>query len=148
LLSPPGRAEAFRLKLRGGGYLSKLPLPSCADGCRSASRSNNCSACANHAGCDIPRQRRCLEEARPFALLSSDYGKLKAEVNNSTKALGAEQAAARKAGRKPATCMPNNISIGTDEFLNHFRSLPRAQQGGSVKAALLSFVSKKYPCPS
>lgn len=89
-----------------------------------------------------------LKKRGPFALLSSDYGKLKAEVNNSAKALGAEQSAARKAGRKPATCMPNNISIGTDELLAHFRSLPRAHQGGSVKAALLSFINKKYPCAS
>jgi hypothetical protein len=89
-----------------------------------------------------------LRKRGPFALLSSDYGKLKAEVNNSAKALGAEQSAARKAGRRPATCLPNNISIGTDELLNHFRSLPRGQQGGSVKAALLTFFSKKYPCPS
>jgi len=89
-----------------------------------------------------------LKKRGPFALLSSDYGKLKAEVNNSAKTLGAEQSAARKAKRQPATCMPSNISIGTDELLNHFRSLPRAQQGGSVKAALLSFINRKYPCPS
>ena len=89
-----------------------------------------------------------LKKRGPFALLSSDYGKLKAEVNNSAKALGAEQSAARKAGRQPATCMPNNISIATDELLNHFRSLPRAQQGGNVKSALLSFLNKKYPCGS
>ena len=89
-----------------------------------------------------------LKKRGPFALLSSDYGKLKAEVNNSAKALGAEQSAARKAGRQPATCMPNNISIGTDELLNHFRSLPRVQQGGNVKLALLSFLNRKYPCTS
>jgi len=74
-----------------------------------------------------------LKKRGRFALLSSDYVKLKAEVNNSAKALGAEQSAARKAGRQPATCMPKNISIGTDELLNHFRSLPRAQHRGSVK---------------
>jgi hypothetical protein len=90
-----------------------------------------------------------LTKRGPFALLSSDYGKLKAEVNNSAKALGREQSAARKAGRPPATCMPKNISIGTDELLEHFRSIPRQQQQEtSVKAALLTFVNKKYPCRS
>lgn len=89
-----------------------------------------------------------LKKRGPFALLSSDYGKLKAEVDNSAKALGREQSAARKAGRQPATCMPSKISIGTDELLDHFRSIPRAQQGMSVKAALLTFVDKKYPCRS
>ena len=89
-----------------------------------------------------------LKKKGPLAFFSSDYGKLKAEVNDSAKALGAEQSAARKAGRKPSTCMPNKISIGTDELLNHFRALPRSQQGASVKTALMSFVNRKYPCPS
>ena len=89
-----------------------------------------------------------LKKRGPFALLSGDYGKLKSEVNNSAKALGAEQFAARKAGRRPATCMPNNISMGTDEILNHFRSIPGDQQRVSVKAAVLSVLKKKYPCPS
>jgi hypothetical protein len=44
--------------------------------------------------------------------------------------------------------MPKNISIGTDELLDHFRSIPRKQQETSVKAALLTFVNKKYPCRS
>lgn len=89
-----------------------------------------------------------LKKRGPFALLSGDYGRLKAEVNNSAKALGAEQFAASKAGRRPATCMPNNISVGTDELLSHFRSIPGDQQRVSVKAAVLSFIKKKYPCPS
>lgn len=89
-----------------------------------------------------------LKKRGPFALFSSDYGKLKAEVNNSAKALGAEQFAARKAGRRPATCMPNNISMGTDEILGHFRSIPGDRQRVTVKAAVLSFIKKKYPCPS
>jgi hypothetical protein len=87
-----------------------------------------------------------LKKRGPLALLSSDYGRLKAEVNNSAKALGAEQFAARKAGRKPATCMPKSISIGTDELLEHFRSISRAQPGSSVQAAMLSFVNNEYPC--
>jgi hypothetical protein len=89
-----------------------------------------------------------LKRRGPFALLSSDYGKLKAEVNNSAKALGAEQFDARKAGRKPATCMPKKISLETDEILNHFRTISRMESGVRVKAAVLSFVNKKYPCPS
>ena len=89
-----------------------------------------------------------LRKKGPLALFSSDYGKLKAEVNNSAKALGAEQLAARKAGRRPSTCMPNKISIGTDELLDHLRGLPRSQQGASMKTALMSFVNTKYPCPS
>lgn len=89
-----------------------------------------------------------LKKKGPLALFSGDYSRLKAEVNNSAKALGAEQLAARKAGRKPATCMPKDISIGTDELLGHFRAISRAQQGVSVKTAFASFANKKYPCSS
>lgn len=89
-----------------------------------------------------------LKKKGPLAFFSSDYGQLKAEVNNSAKALGAEQLAARKAGQKPATCMPKKISIGTDELLDHFRSIPRSKQGVSVKAAFTSFANRKYPCVS
>ena len=87
-----------------------------------------------------------LKKRGPLALFAGDYGRLKAEVDNSAKALGAEQLAARKAGRTADTCMPKRISIGTDELLNHFRTLP--QQGISVKAAFTSFAIEKYPCPS
>ncbi|HZG10151.1 MAG TPA: hypothetical protein VEZ70_14340 [Allosphingosinicella sp.] len=89
-----------------------------------------------------------LKKKGPLAFFSSDYHKLKAEVDNSARALGAEQLAAQKAGRKPATCMPKKVSIGTDELLNHFRAIPQAQRGASVKAAFASFANKKYPCPS
>lgn len=89
-----------------------------------------------------------LKKRGPLALLSSDYGRLKAEVNNSAKALGAEQLAAQRTGWKPATCMPKSISIGTNELLNHFSALPQAEQGMSVKVAFTSFINKKYPCRS
>jgi hypothetical protein len=89
-----------------------------------------------------------LKKRGPFALFSSDYTRLKSEVNNSARMLGAEQTAARKAGRQPATCMPNKISLGTEEILTHFRSFAGSHQGASVKAALLSFINKKYPCAS
>lgn len=89
-----------------------------------------------------------LKKRGPLALFSSDYRRLKAEVNNSAKALGAEQFAARKAGRKPATCMPKQISLGTDEVLSHFQTISRVEPGLRVRAAVLSFVNKKYPCPS
>lgn len=89
-----------------------------------------------------------LKKKGPLALFASDYRKLKAEVNNSVKVLWVEQTAARKAGRKPATCLPTSVSIGTNELLDHFRTLPQAQRGINVKAAFTSFANKKYPCPS
>ena len=87
-----------------------------------------------------------LQKKGALALFSSDIGLLKREVQNSAKQLRAEQVAAQKAGRKPATCMPAKASMTSTELLGHFRSIPPAQRGMNVKAAFASFVNKKYPC--
>ena len=89
-----------------------------------------------------------LEKKGALALFSGDLALLKREVQNSGKQLRAEQVAAQKAGRKPATCMPAQASMNSNELLAHFRSIPPQQRGMSVKAALASLMRKKYPCPA
>ncbi len=91
-----------------------------------------------------------LQEKGAMALFSGDIGKLKAEVMNSGKQLRAEQVAAQKAGRKPATCMPERgkASVATNELLAHFRAIPPAQRNMTVKTAFASLMRKKYPCPA
>jgi hypothetical protein len=88
-----------------------------------------------------------LRKKGPMALFSGDMGRLKAEVQNSGKALRAEQQAARRAGRTPATCIPDKAAVNSDELLAHFRAIPPAQRNVPVKAAFASLMSKKYPCP-
>jgi hypothetical protein len=89
-----------------------------------------------------------LQRKGPLALFSSDIGKLKAEVQNSGKALRAEQEAARNAGRTPATCMPAKAAVSSNELLAHLRTIPPAQRGIPVKAAFASLLARKYPCPA
>ena len=89
-----------------------------------------------------------LQKKGPMALFSGDIGKLKAEVVNSGKQLRAEQEAARKAGRKPATCLPEKANVTSTELLAHFRAVPPAERGVSVKTAFAGLVRKKYPCPA
>lgn len=89
-----------------------------------------------------------LQKKGAMALFSGDIGKLKAEVVNSGKQLRAEQEAARKAGRKPATCMPEKASVNSNELLAHFRSMPPAERSMPVKAAFAGLMRKKYPCPA
>ena len=89
-----------------------------------------------------------LQKKGPMALFSNDFTLLKKEVTQSGKALRAEENAALKAGQKPATCMPDKVSVGSSELLAHFRSIPPAQRGMSVKSAFASLVAKKYPCPA
>jgi hypothetical protein len=87
-----------------------------------------------------------LKKKGPMALFSSDIKVLKGEVQNSAKQLRAEQVAAQKAGRKPATCMPEKASTDQKELLAHFESIPPAQRGATVKQAFASLMRKKYPC--
>jgi hypothetical protein len=89
-----------------------------------------------------------LKKKGPLALFSGDIKLLKAEVQNSGKALRADEIAAAKAGRQPVTCMPKQVSMNSEEILTHFRSIPAAQRGISVKAAFASLMQKKYPCPA
>jgi hypothetical protein len=89
-----------------------------------------------------------LQTKGALALLSSDIGLLKKEIQNSGKQLRAEQIAAQKARRKPATCMPPKAAMNSDELLGHFRSIPPQQRSMPVKAAVAGLMRKKYPCPA
>ncbi len=89
-----------------------------------------------------------LQKKGAMALFSGDIGLLKREIQNSGKQLRAEQIAAQKAGRKPATCMPAKASMNSNELLAHFRSIPAEQRNMPVKAGLAGLMRKKYPCPA
>ena len=87
-----------------------------------------------------------LQQKGAMALFSSDFRLLKREIQNSGKQLRAEQDAARKAGRKPSTCLPQKAAMNSSELLAHFRSIPPEQRNMPVKAALAGLMRKKYPC--
>lgn len=89
-----------------------------------------------------------LQKKGAMALFSSDIGLLKKEFGSAGKQLRAEQLAAQKAGRKPAYCLPPKAAVNSNELLAHFRSIPPARRGISVKTALGEMMAKKYPCPS
>jgi hypothetical protein len=91
-----------------------------------------------------------LQKKGAMALFSGEIGRLKAEIVNSGKQLRVERAAAEKAGRKPATCIPERgkASVDSNEVLAHFRSIPPGQRGMPVKAAFAGLMRKKYPCPA
>jgi hypothetical protein len=88
-----------------------------------------------------------LEKKGPLALFSKDTKVLKAQMQNSFHSIEADERAARKAGRKPATCLPAKAGLGSNEIMRHFRGIPPAQRGMSVKAAFYNMMAKRYPCP-
>jgi hypothetical protein len=89
-----------------------------------------------------------LNKKGPLALLSSDLGLLKREMQGSANALKSERTAALKAGRTPAYCPPNSTPMSSDEILSHFRSIPPAARSQmTTKDGFRSLMAKKHPCP-
>ena len=89
-----------------------------------------------------------LMKKGPMAVFSGDLGLLRGEMRTSFTQLRAEQVAARKAGRKPASCMPEKVGVNPNELLGHLRTIPAAQRGMPMKDALGGWMAKKYPCPA
>jgi len=89
-----------------------------------------------------------LEKKGAMALLSSDFGRLKKEMQASAGALRQERLAAQQAGRQPAYCPPaKQGGVGVQEILGHFRSIPAAQRARmTTKDGFRSLLARKYPC--
>jgi hypothetical protein len=88
-----------------------------------------------------------LQKKGMLALMSSDYKLLKAEIETQAEVLRAERLAAERARRRPAYCPPAKQSLGSDEILAAFRSVPVAQRPRvPVKDALRALLARKYPC--
>lgn len=84
----------------------------------------------------------------PTALLRSDTRRLMDEFKGGFRTIRAEQAAARAAGRTPATCMPERVSMSPDEILGRFNAIPAGRRGSlSVTDALREWMAERYPCP-
>ena len=92
------------------------------------------------------QKAEALKKKGAMALFPSDIGVLKAEIQNSAKALRAEQLAAKKAGTKPSLCMPEKAAVNSNELLAHFQSIPPEQRSMPVRAGFASLMRKKYPC--
>ena len=92
-----------------------------------------------------------LKARGPLALVSSDFGLLKREIQGSAVYLRNERLAALKAGRKPAYCPPATQSKGMDveEILGAMRAVPAAQRARTdVRDAMRGHMARKYPCPA
>ena len=91
-----------------------------------------------------------LQKKGPLALLSSDLGLLKKEVQDAGLSLRKERLAAKSAGRPQAFCPPEKgVSLGPNEVLGHFRSIPPAQRSRlQVRDAMRGLMAKRFPCPA
>ena len=86
----------------------------------------------------------------PTALLRSDTRRLMNEMNGAFKAVRDDQAAAKAAGRRSATCIPEGakISLSPDMILNRFNAIPAQRRNISVNQAVREWMAEEYPCPA
>ncbi len=83
----------------------------------------------------------------PLALLRPDTRRLMTEVNTAFATIRADDASARAAGRRPATCMPERMSLSADQVLARLNSVPTSRRSMTVTGALREWMAERYPCP-
>jgi len=84
----------------------------------------------------------------PTAMLRSDTRRLISEFEGAVRTVRAEQAAARQAGRKPQTCMPERVSFSPSAILGRFNAIPAARRNISVTQAMREWMAERHPCPA
>lgn len=85
----------------------------------------------------------------PTALLRSDTRRLMNEIGGAFKGVRDDQAAAKAAGRRSATCIPDGkISLSAEQILNRFNAIPAQRRNISVNQAVREWMAEDYPCPA
>ena len=85
----------------------------------------------------------------PTALLRSDTRRLMNEIGGAFKGVRDDQAAAKAAGRRSATCIPDGkISLSAEQILNRFNAIPAQRRNISVNQAVREWMAEEYPCPA
>lgn len=84
----------------------------------------------------------------PFALVDSDYKRLKREGTAAGDSIRLEREAAERAGKPIFYCSPEpRAELGDREFLAELRKIPQAKrQRLTLRAAMLQVLQRKYPC--
>ncbi|WP_339928568.1 hypothetical protein [uncultured Brevundimonas sp.] len=84
----------------------------------------------------------------PTALLRSDTRRLMNEMKGAFQTVRSEEVAARTAGRRPATCMPERVSVNPDQLLGRLNAIPAARRNISLTQAIREWMAEEHPCPA
>lgn len=84
----------------------------------------------------------------PTALLRSDTRRLMTEFRGAMTSVRTEQTQARAAGQRPATCMPDKVSLSPDDILGRFNAIPASRRSISVTQAVREWMAERHPCPT
>ena len=57
-------------------------------------------------------------------------------------------AAARAAGRRPAACLPERVSVNPDQLLGRLNAIPAARRNISLTQAIREWMAEEHPCPA
>ena len=92
---------------------------------------------------------KSLEEKGMAAMLSSDIGLLRTEVQTAGAAYRADVAKARAQGRTDMGCPPmqGKFGIKSNEIIAEFGAIPPAQRSTTtVRSAFGAMMKKRFPC--
>jgi hypothetical protein len=84
----------------------------------------------------------------PTALLRADTRRLMTEMRASFASIRTEEIAARTAGRRPATCLPERVSVNPEQLLGRLNAIPAARRNISLTHAIREWMSEEHPCPA
>ena len=84
----------------------------------------------------------------PTALLRADTRRLMTEMRASFAAIRTEETAARTAGRRPATCLPERVSVNPEQLLGRLNAIPAARRNISLTQAIREWMAEEHPCPA
>jgi hypothetical protein len=83
----------------------------------------------------------------PTSALRPDARRLIGEVTGAVSTVKSEQAAARRDGRAPATCIPaSGTGISPEGLLARLNAIPAARRDISVTQAIREWMIERYPC--
>jgi hypothetical protein len=81
-----------------------------------------------------------------MALMSPDYAVLKGEADSATRALRADAAARKAAGKPPIACVPDGQSLGITDMLAGLDALPAADKRLPLKDGYARVLATRFPC--
>ncbi|HYC75470.1 hypothetical protein [Brevundimonas sp.] len=83
------------------------------------------------------------------AVLRPDGRRLVDEVATAVNTIKAEQAAAIRAGRRPAHCIPaRGTGITPETLLARLKAIPDRRRNISVTQAIREWMAERHPCPA
>ena len=94
------------------------------------------------------REAEALETMGIRAMFSGQARVVMAEMNEITRTLRAERAAALGQGRRPAYCPDANNRASPQELIASLRTIPAARRPQvQLRDAMRAFYARRYPCP-